>query len=931
VFFLIEGHFFSDILLGGLTRSFIRVEDYYLLHNHLLKFLHQKLLVMKNLISLIKISFCLISFSITTAAQGIEVKDQDNNLLLLVDDKGAVGETTTSSLLGDSLMLYAYPMPPLFTLDKLYNLSGDLYWNGNQLGLMGNSGVWMKSGTNIFLSTLTDKVGIGTNAPLSRLAVGGQGNAIYNFASYSFDNGHSAVYGQADNHGNGGLFIGLGENSHGIVGMGGEGVTGTSSYNLGTGIYGHASFSDPSSTNYGGKFLADGETSYGLHAEATGLFGRGIYAASTNSAFGSINYGGKFLANGETGYGLYSEATGFSGYGIKALASNTGYATNFGGYFEAGGTSGYGVYGRSTATGDEINYGGYFESAGNFGAGVYGVTNGTLGSGVYGSALAIGDVTTYGGYFTAQGDNSRGVYANVPGNTATGVLSEASGNEAKAIHGKATNNGDFANYGGFFEAAGVSGSGIYATASGISGYGLRTNATGENGTGLYSRAFGASGDAIYGVSSGGTNVKAVRGYATDANATESYGGYFISDAEIGVGVLGKSTSDANALNYGGKFEAAGATARAVYGEATSSGDHENFGGYFVSNGRDGYGILSFTTGSNSVGIKAETIGTNSFTRGVYGIASHNGAVTNYGGCFDASGLTGAGVYGVADNTGAGTNYGGKFEAYGTTARAVSGEASNTGDELNYGGYFIARGKQGIGVYGKATNGAIGIKYGGYFTATGDYSVGAFASSEDFFGVGLEAEGSYIGVKATGDTGVKATGGTGVEAISTNSGGAGIFSTANGEFGTGVWGIAEGNYGKGVVGLGGNYDFYANGEGEDYGSASSIRWKSNIIRIDKPLYKLSKIRGVYFDWDSEHGGQHDVGCIAEEIGKVLPEIVVYEKNGIDAEGMDYSKLTPLLIEVAKAQQELIEQQQKQLDQLGEKLIHLEKILQTKINQ
>ncbi len=40
-------------------------------------------------------------------------------------------------------------------------------------------------------------------------------------------------------------------------------------------------------------------------------------------------------------------------------------------------------------------------------------------------------------------------------------------------------------------------------------------------------------------------------------------------------------------------------------------------------------------------------------------------------------------------------------------------------------------------------------------------------------------------------------------------------------------------------------------------------------------------------------------IAEEVGKVLPEIVNYEENGIDAMGMDYSKMTPLLVEAVNA--------------------------------
>ena len=33
--------------------------------------------------------------------------------------------------------------------------------------------------------------------------------------------------------------------------------------------------------------------------------------------------------------------------------------------------------------------------------------------------------------------------------------------------------------------------------------------------------------------------------------------------------------------------------------------------------------------------------------------------------------------------------------------------------------------------------------------------------------------------------------------------------------------------------------------------------------------------------------------------VHPEIVCYEENGIDAKGMDYSKITPLLVEAVKA--------------------------------
>lgn len=111
--------------------------------------------------------------------------------------------------------------------------------------------------------------------------------------------------------------------------------------------------------------------------------------------------------------------------------------------------------------------------------------------------------------------------------------------------------------------------------------------------------------------------------------------------------------------------------------------------------------------------------------------------------------------------------------------------------------------------------------------------------------------------------------------------------------------ADGDAGVGVYGWGKGHDFFAAGPGTDYGSASSIRWKSNIQPIIDPLDKVLRLRGVYFDWDEQHGGQHDVGMIAEEVGAVLPEIVSFETDGQYTTGMDYGRLTALLVEAIKA--------------------------------
>jgi hypothetical protein len=85
--------------------------------------------------------------------------------------------------------------------------------------------------------------------------------------------------------------------------------------------------------------------------------------------------------------------------------------------------------------------------------------------------------------------------------------------------------------------------------------------------------------------------------------------------------------------------------------------------------------------------------------------------------------------------------------------------------------------------------------------------------------------------------------------------------------------------------------------------SSKRWKTNIQPISDPIEKVQKLEGVYFDWTTD--GKRDLGMIAEEVGKVIPEVVAYEQNGIDAQSLDYARLVALLVEAIKQQQREIE--------------------------
>lgn len=87
-------------------------------------------------------------------------------------------------------------------------------------------------------------------------------------------------------------------------------------------------------------------------------------------------------------------------------------------------------------------------------------------------------------------------------------------------------------------------------------------------------------------------------------------------------------------------------------------------------------------------------------------------------------------------------------------------------------------------------------------------------------------------------------------------------------------------------------------------------KDNIELIQQPIDKIKQIKGVSFDWNdkSEHTG-HDIGVIAQDIEKILPEIVATRDNGFKA--VRYEKLVALLIEAVK-------DQQSQIDELKAKL-------------
>ena len=99
-------------------------------------------------------------------------------------------------------------------------------------------------------------------------------------------------------------------------------------------------------------------------------------------------------------------------------------------------------------------------------------------------------------------------------------------------------------------------------------------------------------------------------------------------------------------------------------------------------------------------------------------------------------------------------------------------------------------------------------------------------------------------------------------------------------------------------------------------SSDKRLKDNLIKIGNPLDKISQLNGYEFDWIAKEGIHenegHDVGVIAQEVEKVIPEIVQTRDNGYKA--VKYEKIVPLLIESIKEQQEQIDELKKEVEEL-----------------
>ncbi len=297
------------------------------------------------------------------------------------------------------------------------------------------------------------------------------------------------------------------------------------------------------------------------------------------------------------------------------------------------------------------------------------------------------------------------------------------------------------------------------------------------------------------------------------------------------------------------------------------------------------GAFTVTNTGDGVGVNGESIG----GQGVRGI----GAV----GVIGVSSVdSGYGVYGYNNNDG---GYGVFGEG---AARGVAGHSTN------------GRGVSGDSDYGAGVYGSGSPGVHGYSTTTGS---------------------AVFGQNTGGGTGVFGLSGTGAGVYGSSGSGSGVYAYSS--TGNGLTGFSNGAS-NGAVGGNGVYGYSPNGQGiggespNGYGvfswgnmgytgslaHYSDQRLKKDVTTLADALSQVLALRGVSFTWRrDEFPEQHlndgpQIGFIAQEVEPVLPEVVTTDHEGYKA--IDYSMVTPVLVEAIKQQQAVIESQQTSVAEL-----------------
>ncbi len=94
------------------------------------------------------------------------------------------------------------------------------------------------------------------------------------------------------------------------------------------------------------------------------------------------------------------------------------------------------------------------------------------------------------------------------------------------------------------------------------------------------------------------------------------------------------------------------------------------------------------------------------------------------------------------------------------------------------------------------------------------------------------------------------------------------------------------------------EFYQNGSWVNFTTISDGRLKTNVNPIHRGLATVNKLQPVFFDWDQNSaraksfGSKHQVGFIAQQVEKVLPEVVNIGRDSFRS--IEYGKMVAVVV-------------------------------------
>ena len=104
----------------------------------------------------------------------------------------------------------------------------------------------------------------------------------------------------------------------------------------------------------------------------------------------------------------------------------------------------------------------------------------------------------------------------------------------------------------------------------------------------------------------------------------------------------------------------------------------------------------------------------------------------------------------------------------------------------------------------------------------------------------------------------------------------------------------------------------------FNATSDLRLKENITSLTNSLLKINQLHGVNFTWKNNENNKINAGLIAQDVEKVIPEVVDIAEHeneeGFQQKSINYDGLIPYLIESVKTLSTEKDNMQQEIDSL-----------------